>query len=721
MTVPDRTDSLSVVNVGGRLRFFVTLLLILAGTVVVGYSINETIFDTLRKSHQQMLDRSVDQGVFLLESYLENQSTMLSLYASVPSVQAGRFSDLPAWLSGADLRVGPKRLAILNASGRGLTTTGQTFDASDRVYFQLAKAGMRNVAGPVPSRVDGIAVVVVAEPIPGDHPGAAVLTASFDLGVFRGLLVPVQGFSGAELTLTGAGNHVLATTSQSASLEGEILESRKSLATVPWTLTARVSLADFMHPVRVVTVVVGGLLLIGTALILAFFLVGFRHRRDLDQLREDRTRALKEAYDQIRTLAFHDSVTQLPNRNLVVRQLGDALKARRSAKVIVITLARFRSLTTTFGMRFGDQLLVDTATRLRTYLHDCEGSFLGKIGGSEFILLVDQAQCRPTILSDLMELFRTPMGEEDLRLHVNVHMGACSLQGAGNSPEEVIKSAETALWAAREKGPNEASELTEAAVEQRLRRAQLQKLLPEALERGELEVHYQPQVDVKTGLVAGYEALMRWTSPQLGAVGPAEFIPVAEETGFIVPLGYWILDQGIAFAHQLQERNTPAVVSVNASPVQFLHHDFLDEVGRRVEAAHLPARSLGLEITEGTLMEGIDQLRPNLGRIMAAGVKVSLDDFGTGYSSLNYLKELPLHVLKIDKGFIDAVVTDERAFHLIECIIDLAHHLGLVVVAEGVENQQQWELLAQIHCDQVQGYYTGRPRPAKDHLGGPKL
>jgi EAL domain-containing protein (putative c-di-GMP-specific phosphodiesterase class I) len=308
------------------------------------------------------------------------------------------------------------------------------------------------------------------------------------------------------------------------------------------------------------------------------------------------------------------------------------------------------------------------------------------------------------------------MGKRDLRLHINVHIGACRLEDSGTSPEEVIKCAETALWAARDEGPNAASELTAEAVARRQRRAELQQLLPEALVRGEFDIHYQPQVLMASGQVAGYEALLRWTSPVLGPVTPDEFIPVAEETGIIVPLGYWVLDQGIVFARKLRDAGTPAVVSVNVSPVQFLHHDFLDEVTRRIGASGVEPRYLGLEITESTLMEGIDQLGPSLRKIMASGVKVSLDDFGTGYSSLNYLKDLPLHVLKIDKSFIDALEGDDRAYHLIECIIDLAHHLGLVVIAEGIETGRQRELLAEVDCDLVQGYLTGRPRPARDHL-----
>jgi len=708
------------VKAEGRLRFLATLLVLLAASVVVGALIYQTTYDTLRRSYQQMLERNVDQGVFLLEEYLNNQYTLLSLYAAVPSVAEGRFSDLPGWLKEPGSgRGSPKRLAILDRRGRGVATTGARFEAGDRAYFLEALGGQRNIAGPVVSRIDNQSVVVVAEPVPGNHDEAAVLTASIDLKVFRDLLGSIRGLSGTDMMLISSTGTLATTVVEGAREPGpdeELLTATRTLGPVPWTLSARVRVADLMQPVRSVLLVVGVLVVVGALLILVFFLTGLRHRRDLDQAREDRTQALRDAYEQIRKLAYHDTVTRLPNRNLVMRRLTEAVQDSQNLRVIVVALARFRSLTTTFGMHFGDIILRETTRRLGTLLGP--NDFLGRLGGSEFILLLEEETHGPGTLDQILELFQPPMGREDLKLHVGVHIGACRLKTAGTNAEEIIKSAETALWASRERGPNEASELTQEAVEQRLRRAQLQKLLPAALERGEFQVHYQPQVNMQTGFIEGYEALLRWTSPELGPVSPVEFIPVAEETGFIVALGYWVLDQGILFAQDLAARGTPAVVSVNVSPVQFLHHNFLDEVHRKVEAAHLPPRSLGLEITESTLMEGIDQLRPSLGRIMASGVKVSLDDFGTGYSSLNYLKDLPLHVLKIDKSFIDALDTDERAFRLIECIIDLAHHLGLIVVAEGIETGRQHAVLAGVGCDLVQGFYTGRPRPASDHLGG---
>lgn len=722
MTITRFPGSLTLVKAGGRLRFFLTLTSILVATILVSALIYQTTFDTLRQSYRQMLDKSVDQGVFVVQSFLENQFSLITLYASAPSVQQGQLTELPAWLSTPNSSgLNPKRLTFIDAQGRGIASTGQVFDASDRPYFQLAKAGKHNIAGPLLSRIDNQWIVVAAVPVPGNHPKAAVVTASINPASFRHLLDSLQGLSGAELTLSEAAGQILATTAGPQTLVGSgVMVSTKSFAAgapdaPPWTLTARIRMDDLILPVRNVLLLIGLLVLSGGALIVVVYLSGLRHRRNLDEVREDRTQALREAYEQIRKLAFHDTVTRLPNRNLVIRKLGEALQAGSDHVVAVVALARFRSLTTTFGLHFGDAVLRESTARLAGFT-PTEGGFLGRLGGSEFLLMLPVDHYKSTTLADILALFEAPIGRDDLKLHVNIHVGACRMREAGETAEDIIKSAETALWAARDRGPHEACELDAAAVEGRLRRAQLQKLLPEAWERGEMAVHFQPQIDLRTGEVSGYEALLRWTSPELGAVSPADFIPVAEETGVIVPLGFWVLDRGIEFALCLWQDERPAVVSVNASAVQFLHHDFLDEVSRKVAQSGLPAHWLGLEITESALMEGIDQLRPALARLMEAGMKVSLDDFGTGYSSLNYLKDLPLNTLKIDKSFIQAMESDERVVHLIECIIDLAHHLGLVVVAEGIETAGQQALLSQVGCDLVQGFRTGRPLPAADHL-----
>ena len=681
---------------------------------MAGAFIYQTAFDTLRRAFREMLDRSVTQGVLIIDGYIQSQFSQLALYSTFPSVQQGRLDELTPGLEQADKpATRPLRLAVIDAQGHGLSTTGRRFEAAGMPYFHEALTGKRSLSGPFVSRTENTALVVFAQAVPGAHPAAAVVTSTVDLKVFRALIDSVRVLSGAEFTLVLDGGAPIVS-SGSVPVDGDSLESSAALKNAPWKLMAKIGVSELMAPVRTVLLVVGLLVVAAAAFIVIVFLIGFSHRRHLDEVREDRTQALRDAYEQIRKLAFHDAVTRLPNRILAMRKLGEALQARQPLVVAIVALSRFRSLTTTFGMAFGDAVLRDASARLTAFTGD--RGFVARLGGSEFLLLLDERHYDPELGPELLEILKEPMGHEGLRLHVGVHVGACRMPEAGETPDEVIKSAETAVWAARERGHDVYTELTSDAVDHRLRRAQLQKLLPLGLERGEFEVHYQPQIDLKSGSVTGYEGLLRWNSPELGSVPPAEFIPLAEETGFILPLGNWVLEQGLCFARSLAERGSEAVVSVNVSAVQFLHHGFIEEVERLVTAAGVPYRNIGLEITESTLIEGVARLRPSLSRIMERGVKVSLDDFGTGYSSLNYLKELPLHVLKIDKSFIEALSADTRALPLIDGIIQIAHRLGLSVVAEGVETAEQLEALNNVGCDLVQGFFIGEPKPTRHYI-----
>jgi diguanylate cyclase (GGDEF)-like protein len=700
------------VKTGSRFRFFAALLSVLAATVVAGVLIYQTAFNTLRQTFGDLLRRSVAQGAILVEGYMQSQFGQLSLYAGFAAVQNGHVDALKSWIEAPDRPLNrPRRIAVIDRKGRGVSTSGSVFEAGDMPYFRDALTGKRTVSGPFLSRTDNVQVLVFAVPVPGDHPDAAVLMSTVDIGVMRAILESIRTLSGAEFSLEqDSGAHVVAT--EPTSSEGEPITAEAPLKNAPWTLRARVGLADLLAPVRTVLVVVGLLVVGGVVFTIVFFLIGRSHRHHLDQVREDRTQALRDAYEQIRKLAFHDAVTRLPNRILAMRKLGEALQTQTSLVVVVVAMSRFRSLTTTFGMAFGDTVLRDAAARLTAFA-GADG-FVARLGGAEFLLLLDQRHV--DAVPGLLERLKEPLGHEGLKLHVGVHVGVCRLPEAGETADEVIKSAETAVWAARDKGHDEYAELTSDAVAHRLRRAQLQKLLPLGMERGEFEVHYQPQVDVKTGRIIGYEGLLRWSCADLGSVSPMEFIPLAEETGFILPLGYWVLEQGLTFARTLADRGSEAVVSVNVSAVQLLHHGFIEEVERRIDASGVAHANVGLEITESTLIESVARLRPSLARIMERGVKVSLDDFGTGYSSLNYLKDLPLHVLKIDKSFIDALGSDPRALPLIDGIIQIAHRLGLSVVAEGVETEHQFEALSGVGCDLIQGYYIGEPRPSRHYI-----
>lgn len=699
-----------------RLRFVLALLSVLAVSSLVSWTVFRAIVDAMTVAYQKIVDTSVVQGIETLDTYFDGQLTLLSLYASVPEVREGKFVDLPEWLAGPNrLGLRPRGLVIMDYEGRATTTNGGHFSGRDREYFHLAAAGKSTVFGPVASRDGQGTIIVAAVPIPQGTKDAVVLAAGIDLEVVAQLLTSVHEMNGGMLSLATTAGTPIVQLGRRSTEPGLLIASHES-PRLGWKLTAEVPIVELLRPVTTVLYAVGVLLVLGSVLVVVFFLNRHFHRVRYDELREDRTEALRIAYEQIRNLAYFDPLTRLPNRYMTVRKLSEAIADGACKRVFVLGLARFRSLSTTFGMRFGDKLLQTTSARLEAFVASDENGFVGRLGGSEFLILLDESQCDEGTSRRLIDLFQEPVGENDLRMAVAVHVGECPLCDAGQTADEVIKSAETALWAAREKGPNEASALTPRAVEVRLRKAELQRLLPDALQRGEIVVYYQPQQDLQSGKISGYEALIRWNSRHLGLVNPAEFIPIAEETGVILALGNFVLDQGIAFAQALKERGDQAVVSVNVSAVQFLHPGFLELVLDRVEASGLAPESLGLEITESILIESLESLRPALARLMERGITISLDDFGTGYSSLNYLKDLPLHVVKLDKSFIDALGSEEKSDGLIASIITLAHGLGLKVLAEGVERLDQYECLIRMGCDKVQGYYTGQPSSPNEHL-----
>jgi diguanylate cyclase (GGDEF)-like protein len=383
--------------------------------------------------------------------------------------------------------------------------------------------------------------------------------------------------------------------------------------------------------------------------------------------------------------------------------------------VLFLDLDGFKRVNDSLGHSVGDELLVLIAGRLRQRIR-AEDMF-ARLGGDEFLLILEgigHPEEAATVAQDLINLlqqpFRAGSGHE---LFVGASIGISLFPDDGQEMAELIRCADVAMYQAKENGRNgyqfHTLELTRAAEN----RQALESRLHRAITAEEFELYYQPQVDVVSGRTLGFEALVRWR-PECGeGVSPAVFIPMLEETGLILALGDWVLHQACRQAVRWREAGLDKMpVSVNLSPRQFQHLDVVELVRRALEDSGLPGELLELEITEGALMAQNLETQERLGELKALGVQLAVDDFGTGYSSLAYLSRFPIDKLKIDKSFIDGFGQDARADKIVATIIAMGQSLDLQVVAEGVENAGQLELLRALGCDAVQGYLCGRPVPA---------
>jgi diguanylate cyclase (GGDEF)-like protein len=423
-------------------------------------------------------------------------------------------------------------------------------------------------------------------------------------------------------------------------------------------------------------------------------------------------------------LAYHDSLTDLPNRSLFTDRMTQALNAARREKrfagAVFLDVERFRMVNETFGRKAGDDLLRTIASRLREAAR--EEDTVARMGADHFAVAVAPFD-RPGdtthwLIERLERAFVQPIVIDGVELRVALKAGIAVFPADGESTESLCGNAETALNKAKELNqrylfyaPEMNARVAESlAMENRLRRA---------LEEGRLRLHYQPKIDVKTGAVAGLEALIRWTDPELGAVPPAKFVGLLEETGMILAAGRWALRQAAADIRHWQSlgMNVPRI-AVNVSAIQLRQRDFVDSV---LEAISLEGQMSGgekplidLEITESVLVDDIEESTRKLQTLRRAGVEVSVDDFGTGYCSLSYLARLPVDTLKIDRSFVVRMGDAGYPRNIVAMIVSLAHTLGLKVIAEGVEDTEQVHLLKELGCDQIQGYYVSVPVPADE-------
>ena len=417
------------------------------------------------------------------------------------------------------------------------------------------------------------------------------------------------------------------------------------------------------------------------------------------------------AEDQIRYLAMHDSLTGLPNR-LQLRQHLDRAVARSKRHghlmaVFCLDLDRFKDVNDTLGHPTGDALLAEVSARLRESVREVD--LVGRLGGDEFAIVAEDLEAP----EDAMRLARrvcTALGET---YHVNGHevTSSASIGIAigpldNQAPETLLKNADLALYRAKEDGRN-TFRFFEPAMDAALqKRRRLENDLRNALRKNQLYLDYQPQFDLVSGRLTGYEALVRWWHPSEGEVPPTTFIPIAEETGLIVPLGEWILKTACAYATTWPDDTK---LAVNLSPAQFKTQDIYGLVRRVLSETGLPPQRLELEITEGIILQNTDAVLDTLTRLDQLGVSIAMDDFGTGYSSLSYLTRFPVKKIKIDRSFIDTLGTSPQTSAIVSSIVGLGQSLNVTITAEGVETEGQAAMLRKWGCDQVQGFYYGRP------------
>ena len=428
----------------------------------------------------------------------------------------------------------------------------------------------------------------------------------------------------------------------------------------------------------------------------------------------------KQVEQKLEYQAFHDLLTDLPNRALFNEQLVTALaRARRHqhlAAVLFLDLDRFKIINDTVGHVIGDRLLQRVARRLQTCVR--EEDVVARWGGDEFTILlqeVNTAEDAAHVAQRMLDTLKPTLNIEDTEFHISSSMGIALYPQDGEDGKTLLKHADVALNRAKERGRNHYQFYSPQMDAEASVLLKIENFLHHALDRGEFVLYYQPQVNILTGHICGMEALLRWKHPQLGLISPREFIPLAEETGLIVPIGEWVLATACQQNRTWQVAGlSPVQLAVNLSPRQLQHPNLVKVVARTLEETGLDPQWLELEITETTLIQNIDSARSLLWELRRLGVHISMDDFGTGYSSLGYLKKFPFHTLKIDQTFVKDLEGNPQDLAIISAVIALAGHLNLRVVAEGVELQQQLELLQRLQCNRMQGYLFSKPLPAAE-------
>jgi diguanylate cyclase (GGDEF)-like protein len=443
-------------------------------------------------------------------------------------------------------------------------------------------------------------------------------------------------------------------------------------------------------------------------------------RAQYDELQESEE-FLRLSEERYKHLAYYDNLTSLPNKISFVGELDKAIdyssKTGEKGAVLFIDLDNFKRVNDTLGHHYGDILLKVVADRLETIID--KNNTLYRLGGDEFLVLMKNVENKKPIVNTCKKIinsFRNHFEIDGKQIFTTVSIGISLYPSDGLDSNSILKNADTAMYRAKDLGRNRYEFYNIEMFNEILKKSQIEKGLRDAIIKNEFQLYYQPQIDCKTRKIKGMEALLRWKSNDFGFVSPAEFIPIAEETSLIVPIGQWVLKTACKQAKQwLDFGYNLGAIAVNVSIVQLQHPGFINIVKSALIDSNLPPKLLEIEITESVLMQCLDYNIVILNELKKLGVNISLDDFGTGYSSLNYLRILPINNLKIDKSFIDSIHLNSGDKEIADGIIQLAHKMNLTVIAEGVEWENQFQILQFLNCEMVQGYLFSRPIPA-DHI-----
>lgn len=423
---------------------------------------------------------------------------------------------------------------------------------------------------------------------------------------------------------------------------------------------------------------------------------------------------LERAVKDLQYLANYDSLTQLPNRALCMDRIKYALKRAARTKTIVailfLDLDHFKDVNDSLGHAVGDQLLKATSQRLLEKIRSEDT--LARLGGDEFVIILNEINNTRDvtfIVDNIVSSFEEPFKLSNYEVNTTVSVGVCLYPNDGSDVDSLMKAADAAMYKAKEVGRN-TFEFYQAELNQlAIRRHQLANELRNAIVNEELSLVFQPQFNLNESRVIGAEVLLRWNHPLLGNVSPAEFVPVAENTGLIKEIGRWVLDTACKKIAECQQLGLDIRLAVNLSALQFRQVDLAEQIANTLQKYSVPARLLEVEIVESMLMRDVSQAIEILERLKDMQIRIAIDDFGTGYSSLSYLRRFPLDALKIDRSFIDELVVDADDTAITLAIISMAKSLRLDVIAEGVETAQQLEFLAQNSCDDIQGYHFSKP------------